>query len=582
MDKSSGGGYNLKESLNYILEDQMKKLCMIASAAILAVALIAVPFSGCSRSDRAVDSSKTQLYVGTFDGGFGDEWLNTIARRFEEEYAETSFEEGKTGIQIWVAKSRNYGSTALVSLIDSQDRDIYFTEQVDYYSLLNSGKLLDISEAVTTPLTEYGEDESIADKMHAGDREFFQQDGKYYGLPFYEGTYGIYYDVDLFEDNLLYFAAEGSGDSEGFITDLSDELSAGPDGKSETTYDNGLPATYEEFFKLCDKIAALGTDYYPITWGGTVAGQYLNYFLRSLWADYEGAVQMSLNYTLSGGATNLVSSISGGEVTTYSETITEQNGYLLQKQAGRYYALDFLERLLDNTDYYDADSCFSRVLTQVDAQTDFLGGKYTSGGDTVAMYIDGTWWYNEAKNQGIFDMFSNRPGAGIDERRIGFLPLPKPDGTAAKDFTFYNAYLTECFIVSKIDPAKIDAATAFLRYCHTDEALSEFTRITYTPRAFDYALTEADEDASNYYTKSLMEVKANSEIVLPYSKNSTFLNNTTTFWRYEYIWQSEIGGAEYNYPSTAMRENNVTAEEYFNGLSAYWTESNWKNTLRLS
>ena len=78
----------------------MKKLCMIASAAILAVALIAVPVSGCSRSDRAVDSSKTQLYVGTFDGGFGDEWLNTIARRFEEEYAETSFEEGKTGIQI--------------------------------------------------------------------------------------------------------------------------------------------------------------------------------------------------------------------------------------------------------------------------------------------------------------------------------------------------------------------------------------------------------------------------------------------------------------------------------------------------
>lgn len=557
----------------------MKKFCTLA----LAVALCFIPFSGCSNDDRSVDVSKTQLYVGTFDGGFGDEWLNTIARRFEEENSETSFEDGKTGIQIWVDKSRNYGSSQLLTLIDSQDRDIYFTEQVDYYALLNQGKLLDITDAVKTPLTEYGEKESIYQKMHSGDREFFQQDKNFYGLPFYEATYGIYYDVELFEDELLYFAADGSGDADGFITSLNDELSPGPDGKAETVYDNGLPATYEEFFKLCDKIVGLGTNYKPISWGGTVSGNYLNYFLRSLWADYEGAEQMSLNYTLKGTATNLVSSIKDdGQVTTYSDYITEEKGYLLQKQAGRYYALDFLERLLDNTDYYDKDKCFSKLLTQVDAQTDFLGGKYFSGEDTIAMYIDGTWWYNEAKNQGIFDLFSNRPGAGIDERRIGFLPLPKPDGTPAKDFTFYNAYLTECFIVSRIEPSKIKAAKAFLRYCHTDEALSEFTRITYTPRAFDYTLSEADEAASNYYTKSLMAVRENSDIVLPYSNNSTFLNNTTIFWRFEYIWQSRIGGSEPIYPSTAMIENGTTAEQYFEGLSAFWTESNWKNTLQLS
>ena len=33
-------------------------------------------------------------------------------------------------------------------------------------------------------------------------------DGKYYGLPHYESFFGIIYDVDMFEEELLYFADE--------------------------------------------------------------------------------------------------------------------------------------------------------------------------------------------------------------------------------------------------------------------------------------------------------------------------------------------------------------------------------------
>ena len=70
-------------------------------------------FPACGGDDRReVDETKTQLYVSVVPSGYGDSWLYAAAERFEQMYAETSFEEGKLGVQVFVSADAPSGSTA--------------------------------------------------------------------------------------------------------------------------------------------------------------------------------------------------------------------------------------------------------------------------------------------------------------------------------------------------------------------------------------------------------------------------------------------------------------------------------------
>ena len=140
------------------------------------------------------------------------------------------------------------------------------------------------------------------------------------------------------------------------------QKSAGPDGDMNTTYDNGLPATYEEFFKLADYMVR--KNIVPITWAGNVQ-TYVSSLLTSLWADFEGREQMMLNYNFDGTATNIVDRFdSEGKPITKNLEITLDNGYeTYGKQLGRYHALSFMEELLNNRTYYNASLTFSPAQT---------------------------------------------------------------------------------------------------------------------------------------------------------------------------------------------------------------------------
>ena len=58
---------------------------------------------GCSNrfgDGEEIDETKTQLRIEYFNGGVGSEWLTKVAERFEAEYANEPFEEGKLGVEI--------------------------------------------------------------------------------------------------------------------------------------------------------------------------------------------------------------------------------------------------------------------------------------------------------------------------------------------------------------------------------------------------------------------------------------------------------------------------------------------------
>ena len=69
-------------------------------------------------------AGKTNITVGTYNGGVGKPWLEAAAKRFEKAYEEVSFEEGKTGVAVRVtdAKAGTYYENG------SLDSDVFFTE----------------------------------------------------------------------------------------------------------------------------------------------------------------------------------------------------------------------------------------------------------------------------------------------------------------------------------------------------------------------------------------------------------------------------------------------------------------------
>lgn len=528
---------------------------IVALVSLLAVGIL----SGCGTSTSTASEAqgKTILSVATYDGGVGKAWLDNAKKRFEEKYKDTSFETGKTGVYVQIYGSKAYNGTSLLN--KDLDRDVYYTEDVTYFDHVAKKQFLDISDLVAAPLTDYGENKSIADKLDSQYKAFLTSgDGKYYAIPFYDGFYGFFYDVDLFDANSWYF------DEAGDLYASATTRSKGPDNVAGTA-DDGLPRSYEEFGKLFEAIRNAGD--VPFSYSGANK-VYLDRALMNVWADYEGKDQMLLNYTFNGTANDLVSSFNGATPVVGSEAVTFKNGYELQKQAGKYFALSFLsDVLLANKDNYKINS-----YTQLDAQTNFIkGNSGISGNPTVyAMHVDGTWWENEADS--TFSALQTQTGKGKKDRKFAFLPFPKAvaaSGTDARKQTLVSQNNSYCFINSKTNYA--DLAKKFVAFTHTDSELSAFTATTSITRSLSYALTSADEANTTYYGKSVINAKNASDIIYPYSTISQVKDNAESFSNQNWSWSSVVNGESYNLPfqtflDAKLKSSSLSASDYFNGL----------------
>ena len=110
------------------------------------------------------DPTKAHISVATLDKGIGTAWLTNAAKEFEELYKDTTgFEEGKTGVEVSVIGSTSYNGAYIEN--NPLNEDIYFTEGIAYRELSRNGKFLDITEAVNTELTDYGENKTIMSKI---------------------------------------------------------------------------------------------------------------------------------------------------------------------------------------------------------------------------------------------------------------------------------------------------------------------------------------------------------------------------------------------------------------------------------
>ena len=543
----------------------------VSLMAVVVFSMASIFSTGCGEKET-VDETKTQLYVNNFDGGYGGRWLDNLIERFEESEKDNSYEEGKKGVEVLITPNKTAISK---SDLIAGESDVYFTEYAYRLNeLINENLLLDITAAVANEkLTEYGEEKTIKDKLFPNQENLISSDGKFYAVPHYANYDGIIYDIDLFENNNLYFAEDRSESN--FILTKKQKKSAGPDGVSGTD-DDGLPATYDEFFELCDYIVQKG--FVPFVWNGTHREQYLEKFMSGLQADYEGYDQMMLNYTFKGMAENLVSGFNGQTPVIKAATeIKNSNGYDVFTQAGKYYSTLFLSRIVDNESYYDVQKVFSPAYSHTEAQSDFLYSSYLTGKDPIAMIIEGTFWEEEAYNFGVFDAMSRYTGAARSERRFGFMPYPKATDEEVYEgnrMTLIDTQFSVAFIGANVPEYKKELAVRFLRFCCTDESCAEFTSTTSTLKALNYKMTEPQKAECSHFGKSLYDIRQSDrvDVVYPFSDNSLYMDSLQTF--YDMRYASVVNGSEKIYPLGALKDDGISAIDLFNGYRQYW-EKDW-------
>lgn len=569
----------------------MKKR-LLATLAIALCAIFMFPLSACNQSDdpdsEKVDPNRTQLYVCNYDGGYGTDWLYAVKKRFEEAYRDVSYEKDKMGVQIIVNKDRRKANVLASQILDDK-YEVYFTEEAYYYTLLNENHALgDITDAVTADLGAYGDTagKTILDKLSDEQLEYYGVDGSdgkkhFYGVPHYAGNMQIAYNVELFEEKGFYFkkGADISGPAEEcFVapksTAASEARSVGPDGR-EGTYDDGLPATYEEFYLLCDFIKQNSCT--PLLWSGEVYQYYLTGLMRMLASDFEGLQQMSLNYTLDGEAKTL-GTIQNGQFVRDAQTtvIGDTNRHEIARQEGKYRALQFMQTITEQTNgvnkYAHAKS-YNPVFLNKDAQTEYLfAGKDGVTGD-IAMLVDGIWWQNEAS--ATFERMVNAYGDEYSSmhRKFATMPLPKASygkvnevKNSDKTMTIYDQMLSLCFMKANVADWKKPLAYEFIKFVNSDASLVEFTQITNTPKALQYTMTEEQKAKMTPYGRSVMSQREHADIVYPYSNKTAFINNQASFGS---LFYSKINSTTNNYAPELLKDKRATAETWFSGMYEY-------------
>lgn len=526
------------------------------------------------------DSTKTQIYVGTLNQGFGKAWLEEAAARFTELKKDESYESGKKGVQIFV-DSLNIGNQ-IIGSVSNERSEIIFNESIDYYAWVQRGLVKDITKYVKSDLSEYGDEagSTIESKLYSAAKDYYLYEGKYYGIPFYESTFGVIYDIDVFSDNNLFMDKNG----EFALSSQSDpNASAGPDGDASTVIDNGLPATYSEFFALCDKIKK-NSKLQPFTWTGQYP-LYLSRMVQSMSMYLDGYTQSQSKFKFS-GTINTIDSFDQSTPVVTEKIITKDNGYETFASEGMYYALEFLQGLYDGK-YYVEEYLNSNAYSHLSAQNDFVTNNTKTTSNSikrdVAMLVDGTWFMNEAA--GTLTALAKRdPEAGANERRFGLMPLPHPDGWESKKYTYLDTNFASCFVTAQTADWKMDLIGEFLKFLHSDAELRKFTEATSTLRGFDY-VTDWDTSSANLtpYAQQLISLRKyiGDEVVYPISSNQLYANNITVLCtELTDFFSATIGNNTYNNPFTAMSGGSkISARSYFNGMKNYHNASWWKKTF---
>lgn len=524
------------------------------------------------------ESNATVIKVHNYDCGYGRGYIEQTTKAFAELVKDVPYEEGKTGVFFeFLHTQTNSTGTWLLDSLKNNEYDVFFTNTLDpsLVKTTYSAYVRDVKDLVTMKSTDEGanrfaEEKSIMERMYSDWANFYQEpNGSLYVLPLFSSVALPTYDVALCEDKGLYIA-EGSTDTEIFMTNDKQEGCLGVDGVKGTE-DDGLPETYAQFYLWCDYMSTNGVT--PMIWSGQFPGMNNNAW-QQLWVDFEGYEQAKASYTFDGKTVlkNLINVSDSGVVTELDDVaITPENGYMAMKQKGRYLNAQFLRKINDNRGKWVDDRSYSPAVSHTMAQDYYISSTYTR----KPIMMLGEWCYWEAEATGTFNDYAGRKG-GKTDRTFATLPIPKADrsliGTGA---TLKVGTGGTMFLKNGIDENRLQAVEDFYMYFNSSAAMGVQNKEGAQPRPFEYEITKEVSDTMSHFAKDVYRILHSEGIDLVYAND----RNDFTTANYDYI-AGEWGiSSKYNknsdvtdiYPLKVMKDYDVTAEAWFNGLYDKWT-----------
>ncbi len=412
-------------------------------ALILVLAMTVSVLAGCGGSGNGggkVDSETLVLTVAKL--GYGDQWLKDLAAAYE----------AKTGTKVQViSKIGDSGLSAIKGEMQSQvaETDIFFTRAQEFFKSIYKGavniggtnyecEFADLSDVWNAKAAD-SESKTIIEKMDPAFEEYYNVDGKYYGLPWANGIMGIVRNNNVWE-------ALGLTDAD-------------------------MPATTDELFALCDTVKAKGKA--P--------------FIYSLEAEYYS----------SGVAPILFSQYEGSESMSYFNNGLDPMGESssnLYAYDGQVESLKVIQTLVDNNNGYQHSISASSSFT--DMQSAFLL-------DEALFCVNGAWLetemgdaYKDANiefvKMPVISSIINRLETVTDDATLAAVVRyvdgtgEAPAGVSEEDIAIVkdareNSYVRSGFDHTALVPAysnQLEKAKDFLKFMCSDEGLNIYYKAT--------------------------------------------------------------------------------------------------------
>ncbi len=567
-----------------------KRVLYCLSAALLGTAM---SFTACGKAvstGEEIDETKSLLKITTRGSGLGSDWLAEIGEAFEEKYANVSFEEGKKGVEVVSQPDTTISGATLVSNFSRLDYDVIISDDIDVAALVQASNVKDITDAVkgTMDFTvtdvdgneiTMGETSTLESKLFDEQKEFLAETGKYYVLPWTFSYANITYNATLWEEKGYYFAEDKTNayyldnkissytgqtyTGRGFIIDKTDTKSVGPDGKPNT-YDDGMPSSYEEYMYLFDYITDTGVA--PLTFSGVQTDQYTSKYYEAFATSYYDKEDLKVLFTQETKNGNTVEIVTGfnGDTPIVAETaVTEDTGYLVSQLAGKYYALDMINKSMAKEKYL---SPRYRASSHIDTQDYFIRSTIVEGETPTAMLLDGSYWFYEARS--LRSAVEHNYGA-IDDFKT--LPIPRQlTGTVeagrGTDLALISDLKTFTVVNPSVSGVREKLAKMFVRFAYTDEMLQTYTEIAQMPVEVKYNMDAVYDDLTVYGKDQIDIYEALIEtdsIAFAYSTSKAYKNNPVAFelLHHRELWKSANR-------SNAWQEffyGNSTVKQYFEG-----------------
>ena len=580
----------------------MRKFLCVVMATLIAIATFSV--AGCSKKESR-DLTKTQLDISYFAGGFGEDWIYKAKEEFELAYKDAHFEDGKTGVEIWIESNKTMVGDIQANLKAGTNlKTLYLTAGGNIQSLIAGDLVEDVTD-IYSAKPDGEEGRTIAEKT-LGLKNILSAYGngvdKYYAIPYTQAIIGFVFDYDLFvEKEWLAFADETdidaledqgfeveeatvngtdglklvsyNGDKD-FINYEEGEivLKAGKDGVFGT-YDDGQPQDIDEWDAMVGYICAdSGSKPFIYAFGQP---NYMDGVAEGLFAQYDGISNYEITYDYDG---TYVKPSDGTEV-----PITIQNGYETFRFEGRKVALEFMEEYLDN-DLYVHPSSEKISRTAIDIQKEYvLGYKNVSGNPLSGMIIEGIWWENEAR--GLMNSL-DKENRGYGDRDYRYMLYPKLEGQKGVDgngkgSVFASHEDGSMFISKQAKESEKDAAKEFIKFISSDDWLARFTAMTGGVRPYNYSLSDEQFKGLTDFQKCVWNIYHDSEnyaIVSPSLMQSTQRINYDSAFAVD-RWTTKVDSFTYVNAIVGLLSKNVTAQKYFDGIASYYSPSQWQKLV---